>query len=148
MSGVSISLPSNTTVESVAAFLREKLMGIPAESGNIHFAGIILTVVDISYELDYTRTFMREHKLQEVGKYDAYVDPFDLTTMVTIDCNFYSLLYRHFMPIAEIVALELSRHFQGFALVELDGVNEQHALYEKGERVRLYDSNESNQNGV
>ena len=147
MSGASISLPSNT-VEAVATFLRKKLMGAPAESGNIHFAGIILSVLDISYELGYTRTFMREHKLQEVGKYDTYVDLFDLTTMVTIDCNFYSLFYRHFVPIAEIVALELSHHFQGFALVELDGVDEQHALYEKSVRVRLYDSNESNQNRV
>ena len=148
MSGASISLPTSNTVEAVAAFLREKLMGVPVESGNIHFAGVILSVLDASYELDYTQAFMREHKLQEVGKYDAYVDPFDLTTVVTIDCAFDSLFYRHFLPITEIVALELSRHFQGFALVELDGVNEQHALYEKGVRVRPDDSYESNQNGV
>lgn len=83
-----------------------------------------------------------------MGKYNAYVDPFDLTIVVTIDCTFDSLFYRHFLPIAEIVALELSRHFQGFALIELNGVNEQHALYEKGVRVRLYNSNESNQNGI
>lgn len=57
MSGASISLPSNT-VEAVAAFLHEKLMGAPAESGNIHFAGVILSVLDVTYELDYTRAFM------------------------------------------------------------------------------------------
>jgi hypothetical protein len=148
MSGASISLPSSSTVEEVAAFLREKLMSVPAGSGNIHFAGVILSVLDVSDALSYTRTFMKERNLQEVDKYDAYVDAFDLTTMVTIDCAFGSLFYRHFLPIAEIVALELSRHFQGFALVELDGVNEQHALYEKGLQVRLYDSKESNQNGV
>ena len=147
MHGVIISLPGYA-VQAVATFLREKLMGASAQSENIHFAGIILDVLDCSDALDYTRTFMQEHKLQEVGKYDAYVDAYDLTTIVTVDCAFDSLFYRNFLPIAELVALGLSLHFQGFALVELEGADEQHALYEKGVRVRPHDSNESKQSGV
>lgn len=123
--------------------MREKLMGASAQLENIHFAGIILDVLDCSDELDYTRTFMKERNLQEVGKYDAYVDVYDLTTIVTVDCAFDSLFYQNFLPIAELVALGLSRHFQGFALVVVEGADEQHALYEKGVRVRPHDSNES-----
>ncbi|WP_210522207.1 hypothetical protein [Hymenobacter terricola] len=140
-SEASILLPGNA-VEAVTAYLRGKLMGIPAQSENIHFAGITLYVSDISYENDYTRAFMTERGLQEVGKYDAYVNPLDLPTMVALECNFYSLFYRHFMSIVELVALELSQHFQCYALVLLDGADEQYALYKKGQQVKPCDANE------
>ncbi|NVO86183.1 hypothetical protein [Hymenobacter terrestris] len=142
MIGASILLAGNAT-EAVAAYLREKLMGAQSQSENIYFAGITIAVLDISDEQRYTRAFMTERNIEEVGsKYDAYVDQLNLPTMVMMDCNFYSLFYRHFLSIVELVALELSQHFRGYALVLLDGADEQYALYEKGIQVKPRDINE------
>ncbi|MDF7815223.1 hypothetical protein [Hymenobacter sp. YC55] len=135
-----ICLPGNPP-ETIANFLREKLMGVPAVAEDISFAGITVGVFDITQELHYTHAFLAERKMLEVGKYDAYVNVFDLTTMVSMDCNFYSLFYPHFLLLVEIVAQELSKHFGVYALVSIDTVNEPYCLFDKGVRVIIPPAN-------
>jgi hypothetical protein len=132
--GTTICLPGNPP-ETVAAFLHEKLMGTPSATEGINFAGITLDVFDITQELRYTKAFMAERNLAEGGNYDAYLNAFDLPTMVSMECSFYSLFYPHFLPLVEMVAQELSRHFGVYALVSLDNVEEQYCLFAKGVRV-------------
>jgi len=132
--GTTICLPGNPP-ETVAAFLREKLMGGHSVAEGIYFAGITLDVCDMTQEFHYTQAFMAERNLLEAGKYDAYVNAFDLTTMVSMDCSFYSLFYPHFLPLVEMVAQELSKHFGVYALVSMDNVDEDYCLFDKGVRV-------------
>jgi hypothetical protein len=127
-------LPGNSP-ETVAAFLRAKLMGTYSAAEGIYFAGITLDVLDMTQEFHYTQAFMAEHNIVEGGKYDAYVNAFDLTTMVSMECSFYSLFYPHFLPLVEMVAQELSRHFGVYALVSIDNVDEDYCLFDKGVRV-------------
>lgn len=131
---ISICLPANPS-ETVAAFLREKLMGAQSATGDIYFAGITLNVCDMTQEYQYTQAFMAERNLLEVGKYDTYVNAFDLTTMVSMECSFYSLFYPHFLLLVEMVAQELSKHFSVYALVSIDNVDEDYCLFDKGVRV-------------
>lgn len=138
--GTSICLPGNPP-ETVAAFLHEKLMGAHSAAESIYFAGITLDVYDMTQELHYTQAFMAERNLLEVGKYDAYVNAFDLTTLVSMECSFYSLFYPHFLPLVEMVAQELSKHFGGYALVSIDNVDEQYCLFDKGVRVVISPAN-------
>jgi hypothetical protein len=132
--GTSICLPGNSP-ETVADFLRAKLMGPHSAAEGIYFAGITLDVCDMTQEFHYTQAFIAERKLRETGKYDAYVNAFDLTIMVSMDCSFYSLFYPHFLPLVELVAQELSRHFGVYALVSIDNVDEDYCLFDKGIRV-------------
>jgi hypothetical protein len=138
--GTSICLPGNPP-EIVAAFLHEKLMGAYSVAEGIYFAGITLNVFDMTQELHYTQAFMAERNLLEVGKYDAYVNAFDLTTTVSMDCSFYSLFYPHFLPLVEMVAQELSQHFGVYALVSIDNVDEPYCLFDKGVRVVIPPAN-------
>ena len=132
--GTTICLPANPP-ETVADFLREKLMGAHSAAEDIYFAGITLNVCDMTQEFQCTQAFIAERNLLEVGKYDAYVNAFDLTTMVSMDCSFYSLFYPHFLPLVEMVAQELSKHFGGYALVSIDNVDEDYCLFDRGVRV-------------
>lgn len=138
----SICLPGNPP-EIVANFLREKLMGPRSTAEGIYFAGITLDVCDMTQEFHYTQAFMAERNLLEVGKYDAYVNAFNLTTMVSMNCNFYSLFYPHFLQLVEMVAQELSKHFSVYALVSIDNVDEDYCLFDKGVRVMIPSANDN-----
>jgi hypothetical protein len=134
--GTCICLPGNPPA-LVTAFLREKLMGADSVAKSIYFADITLDVFDMTQELRYTQAFMAERNLVEVGKYDAYVNRFDLTTLVSMDCTYYSLFYPHFLLLVELVAQELSKQFGGYALVSIDNSDEDYCLFDKGVHVGL-----------
>ena len=135
MKGINILLASPCA--EVKVFLREKLMGAQYASGPVHFAGITLDVLDIAEEQQYTRTFMAARNLQERGKYEAHVNALDLTTLVGMDCHFYALFHPHFLELVKMVALELSRHFGGYALVVQQSNDEESALFKDGTHLNV-----------